>query len=158
MSPVRPQPEQEEIKIENPLLKKIETFKNIIQDCNISFLIGSGLSVPFMGTLGGIETWLTGLEEDKEIPTELKQYIKASLYKSYFDVAMKGNVEILDLNYNEDERICPTCLQPTQLIQTYEAYKDFLRIINQVLYERRSNTVNKQVNLFTTNIDVFLRK
>ena len=77
MSPLRT-PETFE---ENPLQNKIETFKNIIQDCNISFLIGSGLSVPFMGTLGGIETWLTGLEENKEISNELRQYIKASLYQ-----------------------------------------------------------------------------
>lgn len=157
MSPVRPQPDQEEIRNENPLEKKIETFKNIIQDCNISFLIGSGLSVPFMGTLGGIETWLTGLEENKEISIELKQYIKASLYKSYFDVAMKDNIDILDFIYGEDN--CWTLSsKSSELKQTYKSYKDFLRIINQVLYERRSNTVNKQVNLFTTNIDVFFEK
>lgn len=47
-----------------------------------------------MKTLGGIETWLTGLEENREISDELKQYIKASLYRSYFEVAMKGNVDI----------------------------------------------------------------
>lgn len=47
-----------------------------------------------MKTLGGIETWLTGLEENREISDELKQYIKASLYGSYFEVAMKGNVDI----------------------------------------------------------------
>ncbi|WP_421497847.1 SIR2 family protein [Flavobacterium columnare] len=157
MSPVRPQPDQEVIRNENPLEKKIETFKNIIQDCNISFLIGSGLSVPFMGTLGSIETWLTDLEENKEISTELKQYIKASLYKSYFDVAMKGNIDILEFIYRE-KFCCSSSVDEINLIKTYEAYKDFLRIINQVLYERRSNTVNKQVNLFTTNIDVFFEK
>lgn len=157
MSQVKPQSEQEEMKIENPLQKKIETFKNIIQDCNISFLIGSGLSVPFMGTLGGIETWLTGLEENKEISIELKQYIKASLYKSYFDVAMKDNIDILDFIYGDDN-CWSLSSKSSELKQTYKAYKDFLRIINQVLYERRSNTVNKQVNLFTTNIDVFFEK
>ncbi|MBC5834347.1 hypothetical protein G6N05_07820 [Flavobacterium sp. F372] len=157
MSPIRPQLDPEEIKIENPLEKKIETFKNIIQDCNISFLIGSGLSVPFMGTLGGIETWLTGLEENKEISNELKQYIKASLYKSYFDVAMKDNIDILDFIFGEDS-CWSLSSKSSELKQTYKAYKDFLRIINQVLYERRSNTVNKQVNLFTTNIDVFFEK
>lgn len=47
-----------------------------------------------MKTLGGIETWLTGLEENKQINEEIKQYIKVSLYKSYFEVAMKGNVDI----------------------------------------------------------------
>lgn len=157
MSQVKPQSEQEEIKIENPLEKKIETFKNIIQDCNISFLIGSGLSVPFMGTLGGIETWLTGLEENKEISIELRQYIKASLYKSYFDVAMKDNIDILDFIYGEDG-CWSLSSKSSELEKTYKAYKNFLRIINQILYERRSNTVNKQVNLFTTNIDVFFEK
>lgn len=157
MSQVKPQSEQEEIKIENPLEKKIETFKNIIQDCNISFLIGSGLSVPFMGTLGGIETWLTSLEENKEISIELRQYIKASLYKSYFDVAMKDNIDILDFIYGENG-CWSLSSKSSELEKTYNAYKNFLRIINQVLYERRSNTVNKQVNLFTTNIDVFFEK
>lgn len=143
---------------ENPLKDKIETFKYIVQDCNISFLIGSGLSVPFMSTLGGIETWLTGLEDNKDISTELRQYVKASLYKSYFDVAMRNNIDIEDLIYDENGSVCSTCLRPSKLIETYEAYKDFLRIINQILYERRSNTVNKQVNLFTTNIDIFFEK
>lgn len=119
----------DEINNLNPLKEKLETYKNIIQDCNISFLIGSGLSVPFMGTLGGIETWLTGLEEKKEISTELKQYIKASLYKSYFDVAMKDNIDILDFIYGEDN-CWSLSSKSSELKQTYKAYKDFLRIIN----------------------------
>ncbi len=142
---------------ENPFIDRIDNFKNIIQDCNISFLIGSGLSVPFMGTLGGIETWLTGLEENKEISNELKDYIKASLYKSYFEVAMKGNVDIENFNYDNDA-VCSTCSRPSELAETYSSYKDFYKTINQILYERRSNTVNKQVNIFTTNIDIFSEK
>src|SRR5690554_990326 len=141
----------------NPVEDKIENFKNIIQDCNISFLIGSGLSVPFMKTLGGIEKWLTGLEENKEISDELKQYIKASLYKSYFEVAMKGNVDIESFDCDSDT-VCSTCSRPSELSETYNTYKDFFKTINQILYERRSNTVNKQVNIFTTNIDVFCEK
>lgn len=162
MSPVRPPEndieETEKISLQkNPFEDRIENFKNIIQDCNISFLIGSGLSVPFMKTLGGIETWLTGLEENKEISDELKKYIKASLYKSYFDVAMRGNLEVEKL-FQKNKYYCSESNTAINLIETYESYKNFFKTINQILYERRSNTVNKQVNIFTTNIDVFCEK
>lgn len=70
---------------------------------------------------------------------------------------MKDNIDILDFIYGEDN-CWSLSSKSSELKQTYKAYKDFLRIINQVLYERRSNTVNKQVNLFTTNIDIFFEK
>ncbi|AQX49506.1 SIR2 family protein [Elizabethkingia anophelis] len=141
----------------NPLEERFDNFKNIIQDCNISFLIGSGLSVPFMETLGGIETWLTDLDNNKDLNEELRQYIKASLYKSYFEVAMKGNIDIEKFNC-DDEGQRDTIPRYSQLQNTYSAYKDFFKTINQILYERKSNTVNKQVNIFTTNIDIFCEK
>lgn len=45
---------------------KIEHLKNIIQSCNINLLIGSGISKPYLETLGDIENWLTELEKVKE--------------------------------------------------------------------------------------------
>lgn len=48
---------------ENPFEVNLKDWINIIQDCNISFLIGSGLSNPYFGTLGRIEVWLTELEK-----------------------------------------------------------------------------------------------
>ena len=36
--------------------------KETIQDCNINFLLGSGLSFPYLKTLGNIEALLTDLE------------------------------------------------------------------------------------------------
>lgn len=144
-------------KLENPLEERLENFKNLIQDCSINFLIGSGLSVPFMKTLGGIETWLTGLEENKKISDDLRNYIKACLYKSYFEVAMKGNIEVEELS-QKNKNYCSSSAQAVELIETYENYKIFFQVINQILYERKSNTVNKQVNIFTTNIDIFCEK
>lgn len=144
--------EEEKSKKENPLEDRISYFKNLIQDCNLSFLFGSGVSVPFMKTLGGIENWLTALDEDKKISETLRAYIKASLYKAYFEVAMRGNIEI--------EKYSPEldwCTSP-ELIKTYSTYQTFFQTINQILYERRSNTVNKQVNIFTSNIDIFCEK
>ncbi len=115
-------------KLENPLEERLENFKNLIQDCSINFLIGSGLSVPFMKTLGGIETWLTGLEENKKISDDLRSYIKACLYKSYFEVAMKGNIEVEELS-QKNKNYCSSSDRAVELIETYENYKIFFKLL-----------------------------
>jgi hypothetical protein len=142
----------------NPFEDKLKTWQNIIQDCNINFLIGSGLSNPFFGTLGNIEIWLTELENDTSIKADLRDYIKASLYASYFVVAMQKNILLYDKVSIKDELVSAPKNDIDKLQNTYKGYKDFLRLINQIIYQRRSNTVNKQTNLFTTNIDIFLEK
>jgi len=37
-------------------------------------------------------------------------------------------------------------------------YKDFLVLLNTIVLKRKSSILSKQVNLFTTNIDVFIEK
>src|SRR5258708_5583133 len=143
----------EDIK-ENPLKSKLEFLKDIFQDSNISFLIGSGVSCPYFGTLGAIEIWLTELEESK-IDDELKLFIKASLYKAYFITSMRDNIVLRDFSPTINEYIDGSSID-IHLNNTYKAYKDFVSILNNILYLRRSNTVSKQVNFFTTNIDIFL--
>lgn len=142
----------------NPFDEKLNNWKNLFQDCNINFLLGSGLSNPFFGTLGNIEVWLTKLDENKTIEQDLKDFIKASLYGSYYQVAMRDNIDVYKIKDLQDEIIEVPTTKEEKLINTYKGYKDFLRILNQILYNRRSNTVNKQINLFTTNIDIFLEK
>lgn len=141
--------------------KELNHHKNIFQDCNINFLIGSGLSNPFFGTLGNIETWLEGLEDLKSkkfISDENYLLTKSTLYKTYFDVAMRGNVDIHSSMITKDEFEPKEDTPQEKLNNTYKAYKDFFKTLNHILYERRSNTVNKQINLFTTNIDIFNEK
>ncbi|WP_294302703.1 SIR2 family protein [uncultured Chryseobacterium sp.] len=142
----------------NPFEEKLKTWQNIVQDCNINFLIGSGLSNPFFGTLGNIEIWLTELENDTTLSIDLRDFIKASLYASYFIVAMQKNIILYNKSVIKDELIAVPKNDVEKLQNTYKGYKDFLRLINQIIYQRRSNTVNKQTNLFTTNIDIFLEK
>jgi hypothetical protein len=142
----------------NPFDEKLKTWQNMIQDCNLNFLIGSGLSNPFFGTLGNIEIWLTELENDNLLKPDLREYIKASLYASYFVVAMQKNIMLYDSASIKDELTSAPKNDIEKLQNTYKGYKDFLRLINQIVYQRRSNTVNKQTNLFTTNIDIFLEK
>src|SRR5690554_5747237 len=152
MSPKRP----EETKPEEPTgYLADENNKNhikfVFQDCNINFLIGSGLSTPFFGTLGKIEEWLTDLEEAKDLAISDEEYnfIKASLYNAYFEVAMQGNLDILsfDDEVTEYEKILkrdkPEEIKRKELNNTFLSYKDFLNTLNHILYERRSNTVSK---------------
>lgn len=167
MSPKRP----EETKPDEPTVYLADEnnknhIKFVFQDCNINFLIGSGLSTPFFGTLGKIEEWLTELEEAKGLSISDEQYmfIKASLYNAYFEVAMQGNLDILNFDdevteYLEiDDTDTPDEKNSKKLNNTFLSYKYFLNTLNHILYGRRSNTVSKQVNLFTTNIDIFLEK
>jgi hypothetical protein len=142
----------------NPFENELTNWKNLFQDCNINFLIGSGLSNPFFGTLGQIEIWLTKLDENQLIKEDLKDFVKASLYGSYYHVAMKDNIDVYRAKDLVDIIFEPTLTKEDELSNTYKGYKDFLRTLNQILYNRRSNTVNKQVNLFTTNIDIFFEK
>ncbi len=142
----------------NPFENELINWKNLFQDCNINFLIGSGLSNPFFGTLGQIEIWLTKLDDNQLIKEDLKDFVKASLYGSYYQVAMKDNIDVYRAKDLEDIIFEPTLTKEDELSNTYKGYKDFLRTLNQILYNRRSNTVNKQVNLFTTNIDIFFEK
>lgn len=141
--------------------KSLDHHKNIFQDCNINFLIGSGLSNPYFGTLGQIETWLQGLENlkaSKKIQDPEYLTTKASIYKAYYEVAMKGNKKIQNVTISKDEFEAKEDTEDEKLNNTYKAYKDFFKTLNHILYERRSNTVNKQINLFTTNIDIFIEK
>lgn len=120
----------------------IDKLKNIVQDCNINFLFGSGMSADYLSVLGSIEILLTsandiGEENDKKI-------IKASLYKLYFDSVIEKNLNILTNDIS------------TQVLMNN--YKRFIEIFNRIILERRNTLLSKQINMFTTNIDICLEK
>ena len=120
----------------------INELKDIVQDCNINFLLGSGMSMPYLSTLGNIEQLLTELAKKKE----KGEIIRVSLYKYFFDEVIVKNLKILE-NSDDDK-----------MNDVLESYIFFLRTLNSILLNRKSTILNKQVNLFTTNIDIFLEK
>ena len=67
---------------------KIERLKDFIQPANINFLIRSGLSYPYLSTLGDIETLL--VELDKQKNSNVKSLVKGSIYKAYFEKVKIG--------------------------------------------------------------------
>lgn len=120
-----------------------DKIKDTIQDCNINFLLGSGLSLPYLKTLGSIEVLLNDLET-RELDADVKKIIRASLYKKYFD-------EVIGKN--------PQILEPDAAVSTVlEQYHIFLKSLNSILLRRKVTILSKEVNLFTTNVDIFLEK
>jgi len=118
-----------------------DEIKKVIESCHLNFLIGSGASKPFLEILGVIEGLLTELAEKED--GEEKTIIEASIKKYYFDETIKGNLKIFTGNTEN-------------LKKTKKAYKDFINALNTILIKRKSNLVSKQVNVFTTNMDLFL--
>jgi len=118
-----------------------DNIKKVIESCHLNFLIGSGASRPFLGTLGTIENLLTDLAKSS-LTEENKKIIDASIKKHYWEVAIKGNLEINNKGNSK-------------LDSTKEAYLDFYSSINTILNKRKSNLISKQVNIFTTNMDLF---
>lgn len=121
----------------------LKDIKDVVQDCNINFLIGSGLSSPYLELLGNIEALLTELESGP-LADEEKKLVRVSLYKRYFDGVISKNISILNDNADADSIL--------------SQYKDFLKSLNRILLKRKSTILAKQINLFTTNIDIFLEK
>lgn len=118
----------------------IDILKNFIQSSHINFLYGSGVSRPYLATLGNIERWLTVLA-DNASDEPYKKVIEASLYKAYCDGVILKNQY---LSFASDEN----------LLETKSAYADFFSICNELMNKRNSQLLNKQINLFTTNIDL----
>lgn len=120
----------------------LEILRNFIQSSNINFLYGSGVSRPYLSTLGNIEKWLTKLAQDYKKP--YKEVIEASLYRAYCEgVILKNqNFSLDDDNFSE----------------TKSAYEDFFSICNELMNKRNSQLLNKQINLFTTNIDLLVEE
>lgn len=118
-----------------------------IQDSNMNFLFGSGMSAGYLEILGNIEQLLTDLDEEKSIDEQQKALLRASILSKYFDGVIEKNTNILDDKTAD-----------TGLINTLKSYENFFSLINQLILRRRNKLLSKQVNIFTTNIDIFLEK
>lgn len=115
----------------------------IVESCNLNFLLGSGLSSPYLTTLGSIETLLTELEAADPPPSE-KKLIRCSLFKAYFDGVMSNNCKLL--------------ANDTEARPVLDNYCDFIRTLGTILLMRKSTILGKEANLFTTNVDIFLER
>ena len=119
-----------------------ETLRDMVQDCNLNFLLGSGLSSPYLKVLGNIETLLSELSARDSISPEVVLMVRSALYKRYFDGSLAKN---------------PVILEPdAEARRILDEYCRFLKVVSTLLLNRKSTILNKEANLFTTNVDIFL--
>ncbi len=122
---------------------RIDKLRNIIQSSHVNFLLGSGLSCPYLKTLASIETWLT---DTNNIANEKERLlVQDNLFIKYVEDVMKPCLP----KYRKEG---------DDLSAIRNAYDDFLGIWNYIISRRNSNILNKQVNIFTTNIDPFIEE
>jgi hypothetical protein len=120
------------------------SLKDIVQDCHLSILVGSGLSMPYLKTLGNIENLLTELDAHDDLSRDHRKLIKAALYKKYFSDVVAKNVGILT----------PGAAAQSVLDQ----YRSFFQALSDVLLRRKTPILSKEANVFTTNVDIFMEK
>ena len=121
----------------------LQEMKEIIQSSNLNFLIGAGLSRPFLPVLTDIE---------KRLVQAKSEAAKITIYKEYFTNVMLPNKDII--NGGKDLK----GTNKNNYDATHTGYKDFFKTISAILLKRKSTLLSKQANIFTTNIDIFMEK
>jgi len=126
--------------------------KEILQSSNINFLIGAGCSYPYLSLLGDIEQAMVDAKDNQN--KVLKQL------KTYFNDVMYPCLSILD-DGKTLSTVKPSKNKPSDKEKfdiTKNGYKEIFESINNILLHRKITLLNKQVNVFTTNIDIFMEK
>lgn len=125
---------------------RIDKLKDLIQSCHINFMLGSGISRPYLSTLGNIEILLTDLSNRKEKDDDILDRIKASIYKVYFSEVMWPNYpQYVYVNNEEND----TQLRKGTLLSynhTLNNYKSFLTLLNEILLFRYSDKCLLKIN------------
>ena len=126
----------------------IKKISKIAEVSHLNFLFGAGVSAPFILPLPEIEKNI----DEAEVPGKTKEAIK--LKKEFFSKIILPCLNIKSYSYNTDKDDSVK----NKITETYENYRSFLIEITRYLLSRKSTLLDKQVNLFTTNIDIFLEK
>jgi hypothetical protein len=121
-----------------------KSLKNILfksfQSCNINFLIGAGCSnyaIPYDNT---IEQKFSQLPKNGKLDEADKEKY----------IFLQG---VIDIN---EELYKKPISDKTK--KTLNDYKYFIKAINHILFERKSNIIHKQANIFSTNYDLFIEQ
>ncbi|MFA6272455.1 MAG: SIR2 family protein [Patescibacteria group bacterium] len=111
--------------------------KEIIQSGHINLLIGSGCSLDYLTTLKDIENRMN------------VGATKLQAQKDYFKLINKSKA-ILNKSHEVDKT------EKKKLAKTRQNYDSFLGFWANTISSRSLHIVNKQVNIFTTNFDMFM--
>ena len=113
----------------------IKQLRNFAMTKRLNFLIGSGTSVPAIPLMSSFRS---NNISDEEANNLLSDKVK--------DVSKKV---LEDISKSSDEEIIKAVLK---------RYSEFIKVILQLLYHANSRQVTKNINIFTTNYDLFIEK
>lgn len=117
----------------------VDRLRTLIQDSHLNLLIGAGTPSAFFGRLGDVENTLTALTSVKA-SRDAKLLVRSSIQAHFFDNVLFPNLALYELDDSAREVV--------------KSYERFLRTLNRILLRRRSTLLGKQVNIFTTNVDM----
>ncbi|MCK9212506.1 MAG: SIR2 family protein [Ignavibacteriaceae bacterium] len=120
-------------------MKKIDNkeLKEIIQSGHINLLVGSGCSLDYLTTLNDIENRMNEEATKEQAQKDYYKLIKKS--KAVLDESLESSVD-----------------EKEKLTKTRQNYDSFLGFWANTISSRSLHIVNKQVNIFTTNFDMFM--
>lgn len=142
--------------IEKSLEKMLPRLSEIFASANINFLLGSGVSKPYLPVLNNIENEINEAKTDTE---------KAEKYKEYFAKVMLPNLNIASNDFTKEkcfEWDVAKWKEQTNPEDNYNVvsqnYQSFLKTLAQLILDRKTTVIGKQVNIFTTNIDILFER
>jgi len=149
--------------IETQLENLLPRLTEIFASANINFLVWSWTSKPYLPTLNNIEN------DINEAIKSWKEENQVKWYKEYLEKVMIPNKNIVEQTFSKEiykneqgEEIKNKKNIPRNQKIDYEDtvnnYKYFLNTISKLIIDRKTTVLSKQVNIFTTNIDIFLEK
>lgn len=150
----------EKTTIEKQLENILPRLTEILASANINFLFWSWTSKDYMPTLNSIEDDINKASNEVE---------KAEKYKEYFEKVMLPNKNIANWDFKAEkcykrDKIKSEWVEKNEkeniedYDKTYNNYSNFLSTISQLIIDRKTTVLSKQINIFTTNIDIFLEK
>lgn len=121
--------------------KLLEILQKTTQSANLNFLIGAGCSTPALKALGNTE-----------------QKIQDDITNGENEKANKSLFDFLKIFVESTKKLLKDNTECKDHIDTFSEYKNFILAIYEILFERKSNILHKQANIFTTNYDLFIEK
>lgn len=120
-------------------MKKIDNkeLREIIQSGHLNLLVGSGCSLDYLSALRDIEDKMN-VETTRE-----------AAQKDYYKLLKKSKAIL-------DETLETNAAEKGKLTATKKNYDSFLSFWAYILSKRSLHIVNKQINIFTTNFDMFM--
>lgn len=117
--------------------EELQELSEVIQSSNINFLFGAGVSTPFLPILGNIEKALNDAKDNTEKEKHYKAYIKNVMLPNKLVIKKK-------VGSNVAYKL------------TSSSYEEFFLKLTEIVTRRKSTLLSKQVNVFTTNIDILI--